>query len=211
MEKNDATHKTRKQQAIETKQKIFEATMSLAREKGIESVQIEEISKRANVSMGLFYKYFANKSDVITESIIQSSNAYYNNIIETKLGGLRGKEKIMTFAGYVAKYHQNELSKEDLRRNYSTILAYSSRGQSITNELRPIYTLLFDALEEMVRDMELPSDISIKDEARHIAMIMRGTVFEYLLSDDSQMFDIYENSMNLIKTYINGLKYGEKK
>ena len=59
----EQTVKKRKLQAIETKQKIFEATMELAEEKGIENVQIEDISRKANVSMGLFYKYFALKAE----------------------------------------------------------------------------------------------------------------------------------------------------
>ena len=56
----DHAVKKRKQQALETKQKIFQATMELIDENGVENVQIEDISRKANVSVGLFYKYFAN-------------------------------------------------------------------------------------------------------------------------------------------------------
>ena len=40
---------SRKQQAAETKKRIFAATMSLIEEKGFENVQIRDIQNRANI------------------------------------------------------------------------------------------------------------------------------------------------------------------
>ncbi len=199
------TVKKRKLQAIETKQKIFDATMELVKEKGVDYVQIEDISRKANVSMGLFYKYFANKSDVITEAINQESDRYYLDIKDLYLKELRGEEKLLCFVWYIADYHENKLDKVYLKHNYATILANPSRRESITKEERPIYTILAECLEEMIAEGCLARNISVEMTARHLTMLVRGTIFEYLLNDEA--FDIIGTSKHLVETYLNGLKY----
>lgn len=200
----EQTVKKRKQQAIETKEKIFEATMELIQERGIDNVQIEDISRKANVSMGLFYKYFANKSDVITEAINRKSDNYYLRIQEKYLNELRGEEKIRCFVKYVADYHGNTLNKEDLKHNYATILANPSRRESITKEERPIYSIIAEGIEEMIEDGEMAENVSVEMTARYITMLVRGTIFEYLLNDEE--FDLDGMSSHLVITYLNGLK-----
>lgn len=200
----EQTIKKRKLQAIETKQKIFEATMELVKEKGVDHVQIEDISRKAGVSMGLFYKYFANKSDVITEAINQESDIYYLNIKETYLKDLRGEEKLLCFVWHIADYHEHKLDKVYLKHNYATILANPNRRESITKEERPIYTIFAECVNEMIHDGILVSTVSVEMTARHLTMLVRGTIFEYLLN--SEPFDIIGTSKHLVSTYLAGLK-----
>ena len=200
----EQTVKKRKLQAIETKQKIFEATMDLIKEKGVDHVQIEDISRKADVSMGLFYKYFANKSDVITEAINRESDLYYLEIKEKYLSQLNGEEKLLKFIWHIADYHENKLDKVYLKHNYATILANQNRRESITKEERPIYTILAECLDEMNKDGMLPPSVSVETTARHLTMLVRGTIFEYLLS--SEKFDIIGTSEHLVATYLKGLK-----
>lgn len=202
--KQETMMKKRKLQAMETKQRIFNATMSLIEEKGIENVQIEEISRKANVSMGLFYKYFANISDVVTEALNQDANQYYLSIKEKHLKDLRGKEKTLAFTYYVTDYHCNQLSKTDLKHNYATILMHSERGKLIINEVRPIYSILAECVQEMVQDGELPANVTVDSVAHCLALIIRGAVFEYLLNDNA--FDIIGTAKHLVFTYIAGIK-----
>ena len=199
----EQTVKKRKLQAIETKQKIFEATMELIEEKGIENVQIEDISRKANVSMGLFYKYFANISDVITEATDKKADTNYLAIKQMYLEGLRGEEKLLCFIWHVADYHQ-KLKKEDLKHSYATMLSKPMRRQSLTNETRPIYTILGECISEMIEDGVLSSDISADTTARYLIILIRGTIYEYLMIDDR--FDIIEISKHLVGTYLDGLK-----
>lgn len=200
----EQTVKKRKLQAIETKQKIFDATMELVKEKGVDHVQIEDISRKANVSMGLFYKYFANKSDVITEAINQESDLYYLKIKDTYLKDLHGEEKLLCFIYHIADYHEHKLDKVYLKHNYATILANPSRRESITKEERPIYTILAECIEEMIGDGNISETTAIEMTARHLTMLVRGTIFEYLLNDEP--FDVIGTSKHLVYTYLMGLK-----
>jgi TetR/AcrR family fatty acid metabolism transcriptional regulator len=55
----------RKQQAIETKKRIFDAAIKLINKKGFENISISEICKSAKCSVGSFYHYFESKDDLI--------------------------------------------------------------------------------------------------------------------------------------------------
>ena len=200
----EQTVKKRKLQAMETKKKIFDATMELVKEKGIEDVQIEEISRRAGVSIGLFYKYYTNKSDVIMEAKVRELDDFYTSIRESFLNGPRGEEKIFRFVWHIMDHHENKLSKEELKHIYTTILSNPGRGQSIVTEKRPIYLGFSEGLKEMAEDGLLKENVSVEMATRHMVMLIRGMIFEYLLTDDP--FDLIGTSKLLITTYLKGLK-----
>jgi AcrR family transcriptional regulator len=54
-------------QALESKNKIFNSAIELFNEFGFENVTIDNICKRAGVSIGLFYNYFDSKDQIIVE------------------------------------------------------------------------------------------------------------------------------------------------
>ena len=198
------TVKKRKQQAMETKQRIFDVTMALIREKGIENVQIEEISRSAGVSMGLFYNYFASKAALITEAANQESDLYYEKVKETSLEGMRGQKKLEVFVEAVMEYHEMEMKKEELKQIYAAFLTNPDRGESITNRNRPIYTILKEAVNEMIEEGQLPSEVSIEKTVKNLIMLIRGTIFEYLLSHEA--CSMKEETIRLLRFYLEGLR-----
>ncbi len=54
----------RKQQALLTQSNISQVFLNLTKEKKFENITIEDICKRANVSVGTFYHYFSSKEDI---------------------------------------------------------------------------------------------------------------------------------------------------
>lgn len=57
----------RQKKAEITRRKLFEAGISLMREKGFHAATIRSICDRAGVSVGTFYLYYNTKSDIINE------------------------------------------------------------------------------------------------------------------------------------------------
>ncbi len=200
----EQTVKKRKLQAIETKQRIFDATMELIDEKGVENVQIEEISRKANISMGLFYKYYSNVYDVLSGLRSQESDLYYMDIRNNILMDVRGEEKLIKFVECVADYHKNKLCKVELKHSYATILTNDKHRNSITYEERPFYLILTECVEELKEDGLVDAELSVEPIVRNLSILIRGSIFEYILNDDT--FEFVEVSRNLMKTYIDGLK-----
>ncbi len=199
--------KKRKRQAMETRERIFNAAVELINEKGFENVQIEDISNKAYVSMGLFYKYFSNKADIITEVFFSQISEQYQVIYDRHLIGKRGFRKIILFCHYIAELHMLHEQRPQLRYHYSNILSTVNRGSWVTNGRRLLYTVLTQAVKEAKEDGECPADTNETMAVGHIALMIRGAVFEYLLREDADTsFNLITAVDQLISHYLSGLK-----
>ena len=74
----DSPNTARHAQSVETRNKIYETAIKLSKEKGFEQVTIREICKEAEVSVGLFYKYFNSKEDIFLEYSKINEDLYKN-------------------------------------------------------------------------------------------------------------------------------------
>lgn len=66
----------RKEQARETREKIYQSALELINEKGFSNVSIKEITDRAGISSGSFYSYFDSKEDLIFYTFSESDEIY---------------------------------------------------------------------------------------------------------------------------------------
>lgn len=57
----------RQKSAIETKRKLISAGLELIKEKGFDTINVEDITKKAGVAKGTFYVYFKRKEDIVME------------------------------------------------------------------------------------------------------------------------------------------------
>ena len=57
----------RKIAAQETKRKLISAGLELIKEKGFNSINVEDITKKAGVAKGTFYTYFKRKENIVSE------------------------------------------------------------------------------------------------------------------------------------------------
>ncbi len=57
----------RQQSAENTKKKLIKAALKLLKKNGLNSINVEEITKEAGVAKGTFYVYFKRKEDIIAE------------------------------------------------------------------------------------------------------------------------------------------------
>lgn len=55
----------RKQQAIETKQKLLDTADALVKERGFDAVSVDDIVAACGVAKGTFYHYFESKNDLL--------------------------------------------------------------------------------------------------------------------------------------------------
>ena len=53
--------------AIETKRKLISTALELIKEKGFDSINVEDITRKAGVAKGTFYTYFKRKEDIVLE------------------------------------------------------------------------------------------------------------------------------------------------
>lgn len=57
----------RQKAAQETQRKLITAGLELLKEKGFDSINVEDITKKAGVAKGTFYTYFKRKEDIVLD------------------------------------------------------------------------------------------------------------------------------------------------
>lgn len=57
----------RKEQSLKTRQKLLKTAAKLVAKKGLDSLNVEEITKACGVAKGTFYVYFKHKEDIVFE------------------------------------------------------------------------------------------------------------------------------------------------
>lgn len=70
--------------ALETKDAIYRAAISLFKTKGYENVLIEEITKAAHTAKGTFYIHFKSKKDLLYHTFNKFDEIYVNAYEEVK-------------------------------------------------------------------------------------------------------------------------------
>jgi len=87
----------RDRQALESKERIFNAAIDLIREKGYDNVTIEDICNKTGMSVGAFYHYFKSKSEIVAHSQL-----FYNEALEKVLKESQELSAKQTFENVIA-------------------------------------------------------------------------------------------------------------
>lgn len=74
----------RKQQAMDTKEKIYSICIEMMLKKGYDQINITDICKKAGISVGGFYHHFKSKEDIIIEAYKQADEQV-SSVIESNI------------------------------------------------------------------------------------------------------------------------------
>ncbi|AOP34236.1 TetR family transcriptional regulator [Leptospira tipperaryensis] len=77
--------------SIERKEKIIEAAYKLVKQRGYSETGIRDIVEVAEVSIGTFYAYYRDKSDIALEIIRKYSEEFYGNLAGDTIDSLKGE------------------------------------------------------------------------------------------------------------------------
>lgn len=195
--------KKRKRQALETKERIFNATISLIKERGFNNVLMEDITQKAGVSAGLFYNYFASKADVLTESFYYRSSKYYDSMEQEWLLDVKGLEKLRQIIHHVAVLRLEIYDKEELRQHHINLLGMHNRLEDVQEKSEKLFEMITESLNEALELGELPAGTDLTALCTMVHLVLRGATWEYLASFDEYPFE--ERSWNIISNYIKGI------
>lgn len=146
----------RKLQAMETKNKIYQAAVKEINEKGFNNVNIEDITTAAQVAKGTFYTHFESKEALIFYTFEQSDEIY-----EQAFQKVEGKSFL-----YMLTYFVRFCYREYEKRGKGIIKAMISNyfnfpGKSFYSHDRVLYQCLLriveDGKQQQILDASLPS------------------------------------------------------
>ncbi len=165
----------RQEQALETKNRIYNAAIGLMDRKGFENITVADISKEAGVSVGAFYHYFSSKDDILAE-IFRRADEYFSTKVVPGLEKKTAPEQIVEYFDHYARF--NMTSGVELTQQI-----FSPKIKFFIKEGRPMLTMLHDLVRRGQEKGEIRTDISPEEIVRFLFVVARGVVFEWSLYD----------------------------
>lgn len=195
----------RQQQALATRQKIYEAAKQLMIKYGLETVGIDDIVQEAGVARGTFYVYFLSKEDLLVYIILEEAGIMHNQISDA-WESLDKTKPALDLIIMVVRYIC-ELTKDagvDIIRTVYKIFIERRKATSAKPTLSFDMPELFISLFNLgVERSEFVANNS-EEVATNITTILVGTTFEWCLYEPH--YDFVERSISLVSKYLNCYK-----
>jgi TetR/AcrR family transcriptional regulator, fatty acid metabolism regulator protein len=163
----------RQTQAIKTRTKIYNTAFDMMEKKGFDNITIEEISKKAGVSVGAFYHYFKSKNDILFE-IYHRADEYFKDTVENKLVAENALNQIVEYFIHYARY-ANLTGIEFTKHLYNTDNKFFIRKD------RYMLTVLEDIIGSGQAKGEISSEMSPDEMTDYLFVIARGIIFDWCL------------------------------
>ncbi|MCL1809825.1 MAG: TetR/AcrR family transcriptional regulator [Clostridiales bacterium] len=186
MKKNYLT--TRKLQAQKTRERIYLSSMELINEHGFDNVTIEDISQKAEVSVGAFYHHFKSKREVFVE-LFKMIDVYFEKTVEDKLVG-DFFANIDTFFYHYAIY--NDKSGVEAAK-----YIYGTQHEFFLDRDRYMLSLLSRLVDEARNDGQIRNDVSTNFIVDFLLTIARGVIYDWSLNNAS--YDLPERMVTYIE------------
>ena len=164
-------HTSRQKQAAASKNKLVAAAMELFNEKGYEQTTVQDICKRAGLSVGVFYHYFPSKSDVL-QTLRLRKNEELLDYISTKSCSRKHTEAILELFGFVVR-QQSDGPFDLVRNSFATAV---HQGFQLDEDL---LNLCAQVIESAQMAGELTDKLSTETICRDLLTASRGFVYHW--------------------------------
>lgn len=188
------TNITRKEQAEETRHRIYTSAIELMEENGFGNFTIEDISKRAGVSVGAFYHYFDSKNDILAD-IFYRADDYFSTQVASSLNNKSILEQIIEYFDHYAKFNVDCGIETTQQIFNAKIKFFIEKG-------RPMLEMLEDLICQGQEKNEIRRDTDAKELVKYLLVMARGIVFDWSIYDGSYDLEatMHKYMQNLVST-----------
>lgn len=191
---------TRKEQAVNTKNKLVDTALKLFRDKGFDNVTINEICKEADVTTGAFYHHISSKAGVIVEAYSEYDE-FFKEVVKSVDASKPYVDQIVDCLDYQVKY------TEDLGV-ISTAVIYkiqiSESNEFFLSKNRAIYSHINNLVKKAQENKELISDVSSEEITSELLIVIRGTVYNWCQSNNG--YSLLDMERKIAKNYLKSYK-----
>ena len=186
--------------AQRTKNAVMESALALFKERGFDSVTIEEITQRAGVAKGSFYTYFPTKSDIIVEEF-RKIDAFYLQWADANLRRYKtAKEKLTAFTRAQMKYVRDVVGNHSLRILYANQVIQPGTGKIITAEDRHWVRIVARIIAEGQAAGEFRADLDASRLAVLFNRSARAVLLDWCIRNAE--FDLVKEGVFFMKDWI---------
>lgn len=179
-------------QALNTKNRIYDAAIKNFNEKGFNNVSIEDITKTARVAKGSFYVHFQSKEDLMLYSYVRADAAYLKAYEESE--GRNFIDRMLDFLkGYYLKFE--ETGKGMTKALVSSYFAIS--GNNYYRKDRVLVQCFEKIVEQGKVEQKLNPEIATEDYVDQLLSTLIGNEILWCFDDAGMLNlnDLIQESM----------------
>ncbi|MCT8978484.1 TetR/AcrR family transcriptional regulator [Clostridium sp. CX1] len=187
---------SRQIQAENTKAHILAVAKELLQHRTFDEISIQDICKKADVSVGAFYHHFENKTGIVVEIYRDIDLFFFNEVLES----VTDEEPIEAIILYLVTQCQYALnSGKDLVKNiYKAQIEngntfFLSKERGLPEGLR---RLVLRAIDENKIRRDVSADLLIEE----LLILARGIIYYWCVSDGN--VDMLEYARRMTSNYI---------
>lgn len=198
MMKSENEMTARQAQAALTREKIFDAAVSLFNEKPFERVTIREICKKADVAVGTFYIYYASKYAILSEFYRKADEFFAQMDISDK-NGISALQKILELIKVQLQSGKFLYHKIDFLKRLYIYQMTSDNGYFLSEE-RPFYIQMHKIVQSGQKSGEIRTDMTSREISWRILRFSRGILFDWCLRGGK--YDLDKVAVREMRVYI---------
>lgn len=180
----------REKKKLKTKNKIFEVSGRLFKEKGYENTTVDEITKEAGIAKGTFFNYFPTKEALLMYFGEQKDELIFDLIEKETIKSIPIKEKIKNLLVFLAESYEKDkaLTKLLIFEFHRNIIYMSLKPDEPKNSIHRLSKILSDFLEEGVKNREIKNHIKVQKAAENLTAIYFHSLIFWLNSESDYSF-----------------------
>lgn len=167
----------RRQQALATREKIYNTAFRLITERGFDNITVDEICSESGVAKGSFYHHFRSKDDIIIETY-KIVDQHYSDVVAALPASMSCFDRILATVGFQAEY-VNEKGVGFITQIYKSQL--ESGTDFFISEDRPFFLILKKIIDDGINKGEIREGFSPEELTRWILSFSRGITYDWCL------------------------------
>lgn len=188
---------SRDKQAIKTKKKIYDSGIKLMKEFGYNNITIEQIAKKAKVSVGTYYHYFKSKFDLYIEIFKIADEYITTNICDILESDIKWTEKIVEYFKLYAQISLNDTIEISINIYVPTNKMFLTKGRAMQEYILQI-------VRSAQENNEIDKSIAYEEITDKLFIVARGVVFNWCLNEGK--VDLLKDMEEVIGRYISSYK-----
>lgn len=203
--RNEKTSR-RKEQAAETKRKLYESAGQLFSQYDFEDVTVDAIVEAAGVSKGTFYVHFESKDALIASYLsdyVSSVDAEYKVHLDSLPAGTKASDMILSLIAKIADVLTDTIGYNRMKVAYKVQLMGDVNMEAILGYNRELYKMFDDVLGLGMERGEFNISLSVDVLVKHFVMAIRGLSYEWCIRYPD--FNLREESLAHFEILLDGI------
>ncbi|WP_312641489.1 TetR/AcrR family transcriptional regulator [Hydrogenoanaerobacterium sp.] len=182
------------------RQELIQTIIEVVNRFGYENLTIRDICREASISIGTFYHYFDEKSDVV-RILFKGIDDYFEDSVQPTFGNDE-LENILTFVSEYALYcHKSGVA---ITREISTAPLINTSRNYLSSQRRKLSIIIEGVVTRGQQKNQITRELSVAQIAQMVLVGMRGYAADWAKNEGS--YDIVEAVKSHFIVFNKGIK-----